>query len=189
VGYTEHASQPQGGAQPKRDGASGEASVTLLADGLVFASGGFAASKEMLSRYAPEAAGLPTTNGPWATGDGAALAAPLGAALVQMDQVQVHPTGFIDPKDPNSGSKVRDGQGCCLVTLQRARRDVPRVSGGLVDLCHAAAFPPALPTTDMSHPRSSSPAACRPGSSLRLKSCAAAVRCCLALMVAALWMS
>jgi hypothetical protein len=146
VGYTQHALQPQ---------ANDEASVTLLADGLVFASGGFAASKEMLSRYAPEAAGLPTTNGPWATGDGTALAAPLRAALVQMDQVQVHPTGFIDPKDPNSGSKVGGGPWRRLATLQGAWRDVPRVPAGLRDPCPAAALPPALSTTGLMYPRSS----------------------------------
>ena len=29
-----------------------------------------------------------------------------GGDLVDMDQVQVHPTGFVNPKDPDAGTKV-----------------------------------------------------------------------------------
>jgi hypothetical protein len=39
--------------------------------------------------YCPAAADLPTTNGPWATGDGVELGSGLGAALVGMEHVQV----------------------------------------------------------------------------------------------------
>lgn len=42
-----------------------------------------------LQEYCPEAAELPTTNGPWATGDGIQLGAGLGAAFVGMEHVQV----------------------------------------------------------------------------------------------------
>lgn len=42
-----------------------------------------------LQEYCPEAAELPTTNGPWATGDGIQLGTGLGAALVGMEHVQV----------------------------------------------------------------------------------------------------
>jgi succinate dehydrogenase/fumarate reductase flavoprotein subunit len=81
--------------------------VTVLCDGLVLATGGFAASREMLARYRPDVAGLPTTNGPWATGDGVALGGALGARLVQMDQVQVHPTG-------EGGGGGARGWGCAM---------------------------------------------------------------------------
>lgn len=40
-------------------------------------------------KYCPAAADLPTTNGPWATGDGVELGSGLGAALVGMEHVQV----------------------------------------------------------------------------------------------------
>jgi cleavage and polyadenylation specificity factor subunit 2/mediator of RNA polymerase II transcription subunit 4 len=53
-----------------------------------------------------QVAELPTTNGPWAQGEGLVLAEAAGAALLQLDQVQVHPTGFVDPADPGSGTKV-----------------------------------------------------------------------------------
>lgn len=78
---------------PEPGGSSHREAVTALAEAVVLASGGFAASRELLARYRPDVAALPTTNGPWATGDGIALGGALGAALVQMDQVQVHPTG------------------------------------------------------------------------------------------------
>ena len=87
---------------------AGSGQMTLLADGLVLATGGFAASHELLTRYAPPGvADLPSTNGAWATGDGLKLGQALGAATVQLEQVQVHPTGFVDPKDPGNMSKVR----------------------------------------------------------------------------------
>lgn len=57
-------------------------------------------------KYSPAAAALPTTNGPWATGDGIELGTGVGAALVGMEHVQVHPTGFVDPGDPTAGTKV-----------------------------------------------------------------------------------
>lgn len=44
-------------------------------------------------KYNPTAASLATTNGPWATGDVIDLAPRMGAALVDLEQVQVHPTG------------------------------------------------------------------------------------------------
>jgi hypothetical protein len=184
-GSSEHGSEHSGGG-------GGGASVTLLADALVFASGGFAASKALLSRHAPDAAGLPTTNGPWATGDGAALAAPLGAALVHMDQVQVHPTGFVDPKDPGSGSKVRWGGversgGAAVVSARRlarrARAGRRRHGSGACPQPQAARRQPTHPVptpTTLPHP---APSSWRP------RSCAAAARCCWAPAAAASWTS
>lgn len=72
---------------------------------VVFCSGGFSFSREMLQEYAPSLVDLPTTNGPQATGDGQKLLKKLGAYLIDMDQVQVHPTGFIDPTNRDSHHK------------------------------------------------------------------------------------
>lgn len=77
----------------------------LSANALIFATGGFAANKTMLQDYDALAAAFATTNGPWATGDGILLGKELGASLIHMDQVQIHPTGFIDPADPTAGTK------------------------------------------------------------------------------------
>lgn len=75
---------------------------SLKTDNVVFCSGGFAFSKEMLEQYAPNLVHLPTTNGQQATGDGQKILEKLGADLIDMEQVQVHPTGFIDPNDRTS---------------------------------------------------------------------------------------
>ena len=43
--------------------------------------------------------GYPTTNGELTLGSGIKLGRAIGADLVDMDQVQIHPTGFVDLKD------------------------------------------------------------------------------------------
>ncbi|KAJ2393276.1 hypothetical protein GGI23_005066, partial [Coemansia sp. RSA 2559] len=77
-------------------------------DAVVLATGGFGgegSQPKILEKYAPKLVGLPATNGPFATGDGVLLALALGAALVDMDQVQVHPTGFVKSDDPGNPTK------------------------------------------------------------------------------------
>ena len=66
---------------------------------VIFASGGFAGdSTGLLARYRPDLAGFPSTNE--AQPGSANLLTEVGARLLDMEQVQVHPTGFIDPKEP-----------------------------------------------------------------------------------------
>merc|ERR1711939_166208 len=45
---------------------------------------------------------LASTNGTHATGDGHKMLMAIGANDIDMDKVQVHPTGLVDPKDPGS---------------------------------------------------------------------------------------
>ena len=42
---------------------------------------------------------LPTTNGNWATGEAIKLVKKLGAWVDQLEWVQIHPTGLVDPKN------------------------------------------------------------------------------------------
>ena len=77
----------------------------LKAHHVVFCSGGFGYSKEMLREHSPNLVHLPTTNGKQTTGDGQKILSKLGAELIDMDQVQVHPTGFIDPNDRKNNWK------------------------------------------------------------------------------------
>ncbi|EPY23732.1 NADH-dependent fumarate reductase [Strigomonas culicis] len=82
--------------------------MKLSADAVVLATGGFSndrTARSLLQEYAPQLGSFPTTNGTWATGDGVKMARKLGVALVDMDKVQLHPTGLIDPKDPANGTK------------------------------------------------------------------------------------
>lgn len=70
----------------------GEATVTVNAKAVVLATGGFGANLDMTAKYNPALTGFVTTNAPSATGDGIALAEKAGAALVDIDQIQIHPT-------------------------------------------------------------------------------------------------
>lgn len=69
---------------------------------LIVATGGFGYSEELIKKYKPELLGLPTTNGAQTLGEGQILLDKIGADLIDMAQIQVHPTGFINPKDPKS---------------------------------------------------------------------------------------
>ncbi|PVV02023.1 hypothetical protein BB560_003529 [Smittium megazygosporum] len=86
----------------------GEIKENVFARAVVLATGGFAgegANAALLKQYAEQYYGLPTTNGPWATGDGVLLGQDVGAGIVDMDQVQVHPTAFVSSKDPYAQTK------------------------------------------------------------------------------------
>ena len=97
-----------------------------------------------MSQFRSELLAVPTTNGDHATGDGHRLAVSIGGALCDMDQVQVHPTGFVDPKDPSAKTKflaaeALRGVGGILIDKDGARfvdelerRDLRR---GLATLC------------------------------------------------------
>ena len=47
----------------------------------------------------------PTTNGDHCTGDGHKMAMSIGAKGIDMEKVQVHPTGLVDPKEPDAKVK------------------------------------------------------------------------------------
>ncbi|TFL05560.1 fumarate reductase [Pterulicium gracile] len=75
---------------------------------VILATGGYAAdftSDSLLKKYRPEYYELPTTNGDHCTGDGHKLALAIGASAIDLEKVQVHPTGLVDPKDPEAKVK------------------------------------------------------------------------------------
>jgi succinate dehydrogenase/fumarate reductase flavoprotein subunit len=75
---------------------------------VVLATGGYAADftqDSLLKKYRPEYWELPTTNGDHCTGDGHKIAISIGASSIDMEKVQVHPTGLVDPNEP--GAKVK----------------------------------------------------------------------------------
>ncbi|KAL4883781.1 FAD binding domain-containing protein [Aspergillus karnatakaensis] len=79
------------------------------ADGVVIlATGGYAADfgdTSLLKQHRPDTFGLSSTNGTHATGDGQKILMSIGANGIDMDKVQVHPTGLVDPKDPTAKFK------------------------------------------------------------------------------------
>lgn len=50
-------------------------------------------SSYFAQQHNPTAACLPTTNGPWATGDALDIVQRAGARLIDLSEVQIHPTG------------------------------------------------------------------------------------------------
>ncbi|KAE8421904.1 fumarate reductase Osm1 [Aspergillus pseudocaelatus] len=82
---------------------------THTADGIVIlATGGYAADfgdGSLLKQHRPDTFGLSSTNGTHATGDGQKMLMEIGANGIDMDKVQVHPTGLVDPKDPTAKFK------------------------------------------------------------------------------------
>ncbi|KAF8337636.1 Flavocytochrome c [Cantharellus anzutake] len=75
---------------------------------VVLATGGYAADfteNSLLKKHRPEYYGLPTTNGDHCTGDGHKVALAIGASAIDLEKVQVHPTGLVDPKDPEAKVK------------------------------------------------------------------------------------
>lgn len=72
---------------------------------VILATGGYAADftdSSLLKKHRPDTFGLATTNGSHATGDGQKMVMAIGGNGIDMDKVQVHPTGLVDPKDPGS---------------------------------------------------------------------------------------
>ncbi|GMI06458.1 hypothetical protein TrVE_jg1428 [Triparma verrucosa] len=75
----------------------------------ILATGGFASDRSQnsyLDQHRPELMAMPATAGDFSTGDGISAATALGAAVVDMDKVQLHPTGWVDPSDPDAGTKT-----------------------------------------------------------------------------------
>ncbi|KAF9174525.1 hypothetical protein BGX21_000902 [Mortierella sp. AD011] len=75
---------------------------------VVLATGGYAAdfsSDSLLKKYRPDLWDLPTTNGDHTTGDGIKMALAIGGKTINMEKVQVHPTGLVDPREPDAKVK------------------------------------------------------------------------------------
>ena len=66
--------------------------VTAKAKAVILATGGFGANLPMVASYAPQLEGFMTTNAAGIQGQGIQMAVELGAATVDMDQIQIHPT-------------------------------------------------------------------------------------------------
>lgn len=75
---------------------------------VILATGGYAADfadDGLIKKYRPDIYDLPTTNGDWSTGDGLKMVLAIGGTSIDMDKVQVHPTGLVDPNEPDAKVK------------------------------------------------------------------------------------
>ena len=93
--------------------------VTVNAKAVVLATGGFGANLGMVASYKPELKGFMTTNAPGIQGQGIAMATAIGAATVDMDQIQIHPT-----VEANTAALITEGlrgDGAILVNANGER--------------------------------------------------------------------
>ncbi|MBQ7155599.1 MAG: flavocytochrome c [Synergistaceae bacterium] len=95
------------------------AKVTVNAKAVVLATGGFGANLKMVARLKPALEGFMTTNAPGINGDGITMAQELGAATVDMKQIQIHPTVQYDSS--NLITEGLRGDGAILVNTNGKR--------------------------------------------------------------------
>ncbi|MBQ3009135.1 MAG: flavocytochrome c, partial [Oscillospiraceae bacterium] len=92
---------------------------TINCKAVVMATGGFGANNEMVVSYNAGLAGFGTTNVSAATGDGIAMGTAAGAATVDMEQIQTHPT--VHPETQTMYTEAVRGNGAILVNKEGAR--------------------------------------------------------------------
>ena len=71
---------------------SDRAVYTIHAKAVVLATGGFGNNEDLIVHFRPDLLGTVTTSAPGVTGDGILMAEAVGADLVDIDQIQLHPT-------------------------------------------------------------------------------------------------
>ena len=92
---------------------------------VVLATGGYGAdfSKEgLLLKHRPELEKFSTTNGEHCTGDGIKMSLNVGGDTDDLSLVQVHPTGLVNPKEPNAKVKFLAAEalrGCGAIMLDK----------------------------------------------------------------------
>jgi flavocytochrome c len=105
-------------------GEEGENEAKILRTGaVILTTGGFAYDRSpgsLLAEFGPDKLHLATTSGHQATGDGVKIGRDIGATLVGMEEIQVHPTSLVDPADPLNltkflGPETMRGEGGILV--------------------------------------------------------------------------
>lgn len=91
----------------------------IMAKAVIIASGGFGANPEMVVKYKSNLDGFGTTNHKGATGDAFAWVEKFNAQLIQMDQIQTHPTVV-----PGNGIMITEavrGNGAIMVNREGNR--------------------------------------------------------------------
>merc|ERR1711937_391773 len=75
---------------------------------VIICTGGFGAdftNQSLLAQFRPDLMHLPTTNGEHCTGDGIKMGEAIGGKTIDLEWVQVHPTGLVKPDDPDAKIK------------------------------------------------------------------------------------
>lgn len=70
----------------------GSSERTIYSKAVVVTTGGFGANKELVAKYLPNSSRLVSTNYPGATGDSIKMFENLGAELIDLEYIQIHPS-------------------------------------------------------------------------------------------------
>jgi fumarate reductase flavoprotein subunit len=92
---------------------------TINTKAVVIAAGGFSANENMVVKYDPNLKGFATTNHAGATGEGIEMGTKLGAGLVDMKEIQTHPT--VVPGKAVMVTEAVRGNGAILVNKDGKR--------------------------------------------------------------------
>lgn len=111
--------------------------VTVNAKAVILATGGFGANNDMVAEQNPDLKGYITTNAAGAQGQGITMATAedVGAATVDMDQIQLHPTVHVEGDNAVLITEGLRGDGAILVN-QSGERFIDEV--GTRDVVSAA---------------------------------------------------
>ncbi len=96
--------------------------VTVHAKAVVIATGGFGANNDMVAAYNANLKGYISTNAPGIQGQGITMGEEVGAATVDMEQIQLHPTVHVaEDKSANLITEGLRGDGAILVNKEGKR--------------------------------------------------------------------
>ncbi len=96
--------------------------VTIHAKAVVIATGGFGANNDMVAAYNANLKGYISTNAPGIQGQGITMGEKVGAATVDMEQIQLHPTVHVaEDKSANLITEGLRGDGAILVNKEGKR--------------------------------------------------------------------
>lgn len=92
---------------------------TIKAKAVIVATGGFGANAKMVEKYNPKLKGFGSTNSPAIVGDGIIMVEKVGGALVDMSEIQTHPT--VVHNKTNMITEAVRGEGAILVNKDGKR--------------------------------------------------------------------
>ena len=98
---------------------SHDTNYTINAKAVILATGGFGNNEDMIVQYREDLKGTVTTSAPGITGDGLVKAEEVGADLVDIDQIQLHPT--VEQKTSMLITESVRGDGAILVNQDGKR--------------------------------------------------------------------
>ena len=93
--------------------------ITVKANSVVIATGGFGSNPELIVKYRPDLEGYVSTNAPTITGDAIEFLERIGADFVDLDQIQIHPT--VVQADGSLVSESLRGDGAILINSEGKR--------------------------------------------------------------------